>query len=106
MVASEYFFANSALGANIRAPVNSNPVLDNKRLRMPPVLDLCREYGVMIAYASCSAIGSVGRRRFGGVGGRRGRRGCRRSFTAQNLIHYGATGRTFAFNSFSPVLRG
>ena len=56
MVASEYFATNSALGANIRAPASSIPVRVMSRLRMPPVRDLCNEYGVMMTYASCWAI--------------------------------------------------
>jgi hypothetical protein len=47
-IASEYAFTNSALGANIRAPAKSNPVRVINRAKMPPVLDLCSEYGVII----------------------------------------------------------
>ena len=47
-MASEYFFTNSSLGANMRAAASSKPVRVIKRLRIPPVLDLWSEYGVMI----------------------------------------------------------
>src|SRR5439155_4935717 len=56
MVASEYFLTSSSPGANIRAPANSMPVRVISRLRMPPVRDLCSEYGVTMTYASCWAI--------------------------------------------------
>ena len=48
MISSAYFFTNSALGANIRAATSSQPVRVISRVRMPPVRDLCREYGVMM----------------------------------------------------------
>jgi hypothetical protein len=47
-IASEYAFTNSVLGANIRAPAKSNPVRVINRAKIPPVLDLCSEYGVII----------------------------------------------------------
>src|SRR5207249_3601449 len=56
MVASAYLVTSSWLGANIRAPASSIPVRVMSRLRMPPVRDLCSEYGVMMTYASCRAI--------------------------------------------------
>ena len=43
MVSSAYSFTNSALGANIRAATSSQPVRVIRRLRMPPVRDLCSE---------------------------------------------------------------
>src|SRR6266581_8955061 len=104
IVASEYFFASSALGANMRAAVNSRPVLDSKRLRIPPVRDLWSEYGVMIAYASCSAIRLGSRRWFCRFRGGRGGGGCRR-FAAQHLYHYRSTRRTLAFYGLASVFR-
>src|SRR6266478_2870257 len=43
----------------MRAPASSRPVRESSRLKMPPVRDLCSEYGVMMTYASCSAIGQA-----------------------------------------------
>src|ERR1019366_2496024 len=56
MVSSEYFFTNPALGPNMRAATNSQPVRVIRRVRIPPVRDLCSEYGVMMTYASCWGI--------------------------------------------------
>jgi len=47
-MASDYTFTNSLLGANIRAPTKSNPVRVIKRAKIPPVRDLCNEYGVIM----------------------------------------------------------
>ena len=60
----------------------------------------------MIAYASCSAIRLLRRRRRRGPRGcsRRGRRWSRGGFPTKNLIHHSAASRAFALNGLAPIL--